>query len=143
VALAAIGALPVALLLLLVLAGFVPLEWNRVELWLVALLAAAIAFGALGTLIGALAREVASASLLAFTLLLPVAFLALVPAGAVGDAVYDITRVVSALFPFKPAVDALTSALYGEGSALWPLLHLAALAAAFGLCARLALRRLD
>ena len=41
----------------------------------------AAAFAAMGTLVGALAREVQTASLLAFTLLLPVAFLALVPVG--------------------------------------------------------------
>ena len=52
-------------------------------LWLVALALGALAFGALGVAIGALAREVRAASLLAFLLSLPLAFLALVPAGSV------------------------------------------------------------
>ena len=42
---------------------------------------AALAFGALGVAIGALAREVRAASLLAILLALPIAFLALVPSG--------------------------------------------------------------
>ena len=46
-----------------------------------ALAGGALAFGALGVAIGALAREVRAASLLAFLLTLPIAFLALVPAG--------------------------------------------------------------
>ena len=55
----------------------------------------------MGTAIGGLAREVSVASLLAFALLLPVAFLALVPSGVVSAALYDFTRVVSALFPVQ------------------------------------------
>ena len=58
----------------------------------------------MGTAIGALAREVAAASLLAFALLLPVAFLALVPSGVVSTALYDVARAVSAVFPFRPTV---------------------------------------
>ena len=50
-------------------------------LWLLALAFGALAFGALGVAIGALAREVRAASLLAFLLSLPLAFLALVPVG--------------------------------------------------------------
>jgi hypothetical protein len=53
---------------------------------------------------------------------------------------YDLIRVVSAAFPFKPSLDALDAALNG-GELLVPLLHLAALAVAFAGIARLALRR--
>jgi hypothetical protein len=72
---------------------------------------------------------------------LPLAFLALVPSGSVSPALYDATRAVSALFPFRPTLDALDAALNDSGSLAGPLAHLAALFAAFGLLARLALRR--
>jgi ABC-2 type transport system permease protein len=135
------GALPVTLLMLLAVAVFATVEWDRFHLWVVAVAFAAASFAALGTLIGALAREVQAASLLAFTLLLPVAFLALVPSGAVSPAVHDFTQAVSFLFPFDATVDAMRSALYGSGSLAGPLLHLAALALVFGLASRVAIRR--
>ena len=135
------GALPVTLLMLLAVAVFATVEWDRFHLWVVAVAVAAASFAALGTLIGALAREVQAASLLAFTLLLPVAFLALIPSGAVSPAVHDFTQAVSFLFPFDATVDAMRSALYGSGSLAGPLLHLAALAVAFGLASRVAIRR--
>ena len=91
---------------------------------------------------GALAREVQTASLLAFTLLLPVAFLALVPEGVLNATVYDVTQVVSALFPFDPTLDAATSALYGDDAILGPLAHLAVLAVAYAAAARIAISRL-
>jgi len=72
---------------------------------------------------------------------LPLAFLALVPSGSVSPALYDVTRAVSAAFPFGPALDALDAALNGTGPLVGPLAHLAALAVAFGALARLALRR--
>ena len=81
---------------------FVHLDWGRFALWLAALAGGAVAFGALGVAIGALAREVRAASLLAFLLTLPMAFLALVPAGTVAVWLYDVIRAVSALFPFRP-----------------------------------------
>ena len=100
-----------------------------------------ITFGwAMGVAMGALAKEVRAASLLAFMASLPIAVLALVPSGAVSSGLYDVLRVVSALFPFKPALDALDAAISG-GSFGLPLLHLAILAVAFGLLSRLALRR--
>ncbi len=139
--LAALCSLAVGLVLLAGLGVFVDLDWSRLPLWLVALVAAALAFAALGLAIGALAREVRAASLLAFMLVLPLAFLALVPSGTVAPALYDATRVVSALFPFKPALDALDAALNDSGGLGGPLLHLAALFVAFGAISRLALRR--
>jgi ABC-2 type transport system permease protein len=73
---------------------------------------------------------------------LPIALLSLVPSGAVGSAVYDLIRVLTAAFPFKPALQAMTSALDSAGPGIGgPLLHLAILALAYGLLARLALRR--
>ena len=53
------------------------------------LAAGALAFAALGTALGALAREVRVASLLAILLALPLAFLALIPSGAVNAGLYD------------------------------------------------------
>ena len=141
--LAIVCSLAVTLLMLLGLGIFIPLEWDRFGLWVVTLTVAATAFAAMGLLVGALARELATASLLAFALLVPVAFLALIPSGVVSEAVYDAGRVISALFPFRPTLDAMSSALYGEGALGAPLLHLAALAAAFGLAARVALSRFD
>jgi ABC-2 type transport system permease protein len=65
-----------------------------------------------------------------------------VPSGAVSSGLYDLIRIVSALFPFKPALDAMDSALNDTGqSLLGPLAHLAALTVAFLVIARLALRR--
>jgi ABC-type transport system involved in cytochrome c biogenesis permease component len=139
--LAAVCSSAVCLLMLAGLSLFVDVDWGRFPLWLVAVVAGAVAFAALGLAIGALTREVRAASLLAFMLSLPLAFLALVPSGAVAPALYDLTRAVSAAFPFKPTLDALDAALNDAGSLAGPLLHLAALALAFGVLSRLALKR--
>ena len=141
VGLAAICSLVVALLLLAGLSLFVSLPWSRLPLWIAALALGALAFGALGVAMGAVAREVRAASLLAFMASLPIAVLGLVPSGAVAGGVYDAIRVVSGAFPFKPALDALQSALSASGGIGLPLLHLAILTVAFTLIARLALRR--
>ncbi|MDQ3319296.1 MAG: hypothetical protein M3515_03465, partial [Actinomycetota bacterium] len=95
----------------------------------------------MGAAIGALAREVRAASLLAFMVSLPIAFLALVPSGAVSSGLYDATQVISALFPFDPALAALVAALDGSSDLLAPLVHLLVLALAFATAARLGLRR--
>ena len=130
---------------LLMLAGmqiFVPLEWERFGLWLVAIVAGGAALGAAGAALGAAAREVRAVSLLAFMVTLPIAFLSLVPSGAVGKSLYDAIQVVVSIFPFKPTLDAMTAALDRAGGDLGgPLLHLAILALAYGLLARFALRR--
>jgi ABC-type transport system involved in cytochrome c biogenesis permease component len=120
---------------------FVDVDFGRAPQWLAGLAAGALAFAAMGVAIGALTREVRAASLLAVLLALPVAFLALVPSGAVATGLYDAIRVVSALFPFRPTLDALRAGLDGAGSLGPPLLHLLALLLAYGLLARLALRR--
>jgi ABC-type transport system involved in cytochrome c biogenesis permease component len=133
------------LVTLLMLAGlqiFVPLEWSRIGLWLAAILVGGAALAAAGAALGALAREVRAVSLLAFMVTLPVAFLSLVPSGTVGGGLYSVIKVVSALFPFKPALEALTGALDSAGPSLGgPLLHLAILLVAYAVIARLALRR--
>ena len=140
--LAAACAFAVTLVMLAGLGLFVKLDWGRFPLWLAALAGGAVAFAAMGVAIGGLAREVRAASLLAFLLSLPVAFLALVPSGAVSRGLYDVIRVISALFPFKPALQAMSAALNdtspGIGEAL---LHLLVLAVGFGAIALVALRR--
>jgi hypothetical protein len=130
---------------LLMLAGmqiFVPLAWSRFPLWLLAIVAGGGALAAAGAALGAAAREVRAVSLLAFMVTLPIAFLSLIPSGAVGPALYDLIRFVAALFPFKPALQAMLAALDSSGPGIGaPLLHLAILVAAYGLIARFALRR--
>jgi ABC-type transport system involved in cytochrome c biogenesis permease component len=139
--LAAACSVSVCLLMMGGLGLFVDLDWGRFPLWLAALAVAALAFAALGLAIGALTRDVRAASLLAFMLCLPLAFLALVPSGAVAPALYDVIRAISAAFPFKPALDALDAALNDAGDIGGPLLHLAGLTLAFGALGRLSLGR--
>lgn len=140
IALAAVCSLLVALLMLSGLALFVELDWSRAPLWVAAAGAGALGFAAMGAAIGALAREVRAASLLAFMISLPIAFLALVPSGTVSRSLYEVIQAVSALFPFDPALAALGAALDG-GQLLGPLVHLLILTVAFGLAARVGLRR--
>jgi ABC-2 type transport system permease protein len=139
--LAAVCSTAVCLLMLAGLGLFVHLQWSRFGLWVVAMVGGALAFAALGLAIGALTREVRAASLLAFMLSLPLAFLALVPSGAVAPALYDVIRAVSAIFPFKPTLDALDAALNDAGGLGTAMLHLAALVVAFGALSRFGLRR--
>jgi ABC-type transport system involved in cytochrome c biogenesis permease component len=139
--LAAVCSVAVCLLMLAGLGLFVELDWGRFPLWLAALAVGALAFAALGLAIGALTRDVRAASLLAFMLCLPLAFLALVPSGGVVPTPCDVVSAVSAVFPFKPALDALDAALNDAGSLGGPLLHLAGLTLAFGALGRLALQR--
>jgi ABC-2 type transport system permease protein len=135
-------ALPVAFAMLAGIAAFVALDWGRIGLWLLALAGGALAFAALGVAIGAFAREVRAASLLAFLLSLPLAFLALVPAGSVASGLYEVIRAVSLLFPFKAALQALDAAVNGTTPGLGgSLAHLLVLALLFGTLARVGLRR--
>jgi ABC-2 type transport system permease protein len=139
--LAAGAAFLVTLAMLAGLALFIDLAWDRFPLWMVALAAGALGFAALGLAIGAITREVRAASLLAFMLSLPLAFLALVPSGSVSQTLYDVTSAISAAFPFKPTLDALNAALNDAGGMGKALLHLAILVAAYGVLARVSLRR--
>ena len=81
-----------------------------------------------------------AASLLAFLLALPLAFLALVPSGGVDPLLYDVVNTISGAFPFKPALRALDGAING-GELLLPMVHLLALTLVFSLLARVSLRR--
>ncbi len=142
--LAAGCAFAIAFAMLAGISAFVALDWGRVGLWLAALALGAIAFAALGVAIGALAREVRAASLLAFLLSLPLAFLALVPGGSVSGGFYDAIAAISFVFPFKAALQALDAAVNGASPAIGlSLVHLAVLSAVFGALARVGLRSVE
>jgi ABC-type multidrug transport system permease subunit len=142
--LAATCAFVVAFAMLLGVSAFVTLDLSRVWLWIVALAFGAFAFGALGIAIGALAREVRAASLLAFLLSLPLAFLALVPSGSVAGGLYAVIRAVSFVFPYKAALEALDAAVNGATPSIAvSIVHLFGLTLLFGVLARLGLRRAE
>jgi hypothetical protein len=132
----------VTLLMAAFVSLFVPLDWGRFELWVLALALGGLAFGALGVAIGGIAREVSAASLMAFLISLPIAFVALVPASAVSGTLKTVLDVIAFLFPFKAALQAAGNAFSATAPGIGlPLLHLAVLALVFGALARLALRR--
>jgi ABC-type multidrug transport system permease subunit len=134
----------VALAMLLGVSAFVAIPLSKVGLWLAALALAALAFGGLGVAIGVLAREVRAASLLAFLLSLPLAFMALVPSGSVARGLYDAIAAISFAFPYKAALQALDAAVNGSSPAIGvSLAHLAGLTLAFGALAWLGLQRGD
>jgi ABC-type transport system involved in cytochrome c biogenesis permease component len=81
--------------------------WERLPLLFVGVALAAAVIGAAGTLLGALARESRTASLLAVLIVLPVVFLGLVPRGALSAAWW-----VSRFLPFSHAVAWFSAALY-------------------------------
>jgi ABC-2 type transport system permease protein len=142
VALAGAAAGVLSLAMSAVVSIFVPLAWDRFELWLVALGFAGLAFAAMGVAIGGLAREVSTASLMAFLLSLPVAFIALVPTTAVSSGVGTALNVVSFVFPFRAGLQAVSNAFSGTAPGMgWPIVHLVVLTLVFAVLARLALRR--
>jgi ABC-2 type transport system permease protein len=142
--LAATCAFVVAFVMLLGVSAFVALDLSRIGMWVLALAFGALGFAALGIAIGALAREVRAASLLAFLLSLPLAFLALVPSGSVAGGLYDVIRVVSFVFPYKAALQALDTAVNGASpSIVISIVHLLGLTLLFGALARLGLRRAE
>ena len=142
IALGIAASIAVTLLLLAALTVLVSIDWARAPLILVAIVAGGAGFAAFGAAIGSSAKEVRASSLLAFMISLPIAFLSLVPSGTVSGGVYDAIEVVRALFPFDPALDAMESALEAGGpDMIVALLHTAAIVAAYGVLARLALRR--
>jgi hypothetical protein len=60
----------------------------------------------------------------------------------VSAGLYDVIRAVSAVFPFKPALQAMDAALNDADPGLGrPLAHLATLTLAYAVVARVALRR--
>ncbi len=142
VVLGVVLSIAVTLLMLAGLSPFVDIDWSRFPLFGAAIVAGGAAFAALGAAIGAAAREVRASSLLAFMIALPIAFVSLVQSGTVSPALFDVIEVLRALFPFHPALDAISGGLDAAGPAIGaPLLHLAALVVAYGVLARLALRR--
>ena len=114
--------------------------WARLPLLLVGIALVAAVVGAAGTLLGALAREARTASLLAVLVVLPVVFLGLVPREALAFAWW-----VSEFLPFAHAVRWFSAALYDTSpwrtvgvETLWLL----GIGGALGALARLAMRRL-
>ena len=114
--------------------------WTRLPLLAGALALAGASLGALGCLLGALAREARTASLVALLVVLPVVFLGLVPRELVPAAGW-----ISDALPFAHAVRLFASALYDASpwatvavEAAW----LAGLGLVFAAAARLGLRRL-
>lgn len=142
--LAAVCSFALAFALLAGIGAFVALDWGRAGLWVLALALGALACAALGVAIGALAREVRAASLLAFLASLPLVFLALVPASSVSGGFHDVIDAVSFVFPFKATLQALDAAVNASSPAIGgPLAHLAVLALAFVLLARVGLARAE
>jgi ABC-type multidrug transport system permease subunit len=142
VTVSAVCAGAVTLVMAMLVSLFVHLEWARFPLWVLALGLGGLAFGALGVAIGGFAREVSTASLMAFLLSLPIAFVALVPANAVSGGVKSVLDAISFVFPFKAALQAISNAFSATSPEIWgPLLHLAVLTCVFAALARLAIRR--
>jgi ABC-2 type transport system permease protein len=114
--------------------------WSRFPLLLAGIALAGAVVGAIGTLIGALARESRTASLVAVLVVLPIVFLGLVPREVVAAAGW-----ISDGLPFVHAVRFFSSALYDPSP--WAALGresawLLGLGAVFSTLARLGVRRL-
>ena len=115
--------------------------WERVPLLVCGIALAGASLGALGALIGGLAREARAASLVAILFVLPVVFVGLVPREIVPPAGW-----ISDAFPFVHAVRFFSSALYDAspwGTLAREALWLGALGGAFAVAARSAARRLS
>jgi ABC-type Na+ efflux pump permease subunit len=115
--------------------------WSRLPLLLAGVLLAGASVGACGVLLGALAREARTASLLAVLVVLPVVFIGLVPRAALPFAYW-----ISLFLPFAHAVRLFAAALYDASpwhtvgiEALWLL----GIGAVFWLLARLSVRTLS
>jgi ABC-2 type transport system permease protein len=142
ITLAGCAAAAVTLVMSAFVSLFVHLEWSRFPLWVVTLGLGGLAFGALGVAIGGVSREVSVASLMAFLVSLPIAFVALVPGDAVSGTLRSILDAVAFVFPFRAALQAVSNAFSGTAPGIgWPLVHLVVLTLVFGALARLAMRR--
>ena len=113
--------------------------WSRLPLLVAGLGLAGATLGALGCLVGALAREARTASLVAVLVVLPVIFLGLVPREAVPAA-----ALASDALPFAHAFRFFAAALYDLHP--WPVVAreaawLAGLGGIFGGLTRLGMRR--
>jgi ABC-type Na+ efflux pump permease subunit len=114
--------------------------WGRLPLLAIGLLLAGGSLGALGALIGALARETRTASLVAVLVVMPIVFLGLVP-----KEIAPIAAWISDALPFAHAVRYFSSSLYDSdpwGAVARELAWLVGLGGAFGAAARVATRRL-
>jgi len=114
--------------------------WDRVPLLIPGFALASAAFGALGVLVGALARDAGAAMLLALLVGLPVVLAGVIPAGA-----FALADWLRAIVPFGHAVDLATSALFDPspwGSVLRQSVWLLLIAVALAVLARIAARRL-
>jgi ABC-2 type transport system permease protein len=114
--------------------------WLRLPLLCLGLVLAGASLGAVGALLGALAREARTASLVALLVVLPVVFLGLVPREVIPTA-----GLLSDALPFAHAVRLFASALYDARpwaavgrEAAW----LVGLGLGFAVAARLGARRL-
>ncbi len=116
VVVSAAGAAAVTLVMSAFVSLFVHLDWARFPLWVAALALGGLAFAALGVAIGGLAREVSVASLMAFLLSLPIAFVALVPGDAVSGTLKSILDAVAFVFPFKAALQAVVERVQRRGA---------------------------
>ena len=141
ITLAALMAFAVTALMSACVALFVSLSLGSAPLWLAAIAIACVAFGTAGVALGAVAPDVRAASLLGVLIALPMAFIALIPPSAVTAELGDLIRVVSAPFPFRPALKAVDGALSG-GTVTTPVVHLLILIGLYGMVARFAARRL-
>ena len=137
---AALGVLAAALTMIVLVITGSDIDAGNLLVGLGVIVLGGLAFGALGVLLGAAARDVRTASLLGVLVLLPVAVIGLIPVGLASDSLYDVIRVVSSLFPFRAVLNGVDEALRGEGIAERAG-HLLLLAVAYGAVARLALRR--
>jgi ABC-2 type transport system permease protein len=147
VALAAVVALALGLAIAIVFGVIVEAggvvggePWQRLPLLAVGLLLAGAALGALGSLLGALAREARAASLVAVLVVMPIVFLGLVP-----REVAPVAGWFSDALPFAHAVRYFASSLYDAspwGAVGRELAWLCGLGGIFGVLARLATRRL-
>jgi ABC-type multidrug transport system permease subunit len=114
--------------------------WARLPLLAVGLALAGGSLGAVGVLLGALAKETRTASLVAVLVVMPIVFLGLVP-----REVAPVAGWLSDGLPFAHAVRYFASSLYDTdpwGTVVRELAWLAGLGAVFGGLARLATRRL-
>ncbi|MDP8911659.1 MAG: ABC transporter permease [Actinomycetota bacterium] len=135
------GALAVAFGGAVELAGAVGGEpWGRLPVLLAGIALAGASVGALGVLLGAVARDARTASLLSLLVVLPLVFLGLIPREVV-----PVAGVMSDAFPFAHAVRLFSSVLFEPSpwesvarEALW----LAALGGLFAVLARASMRRL-
>jgi ABC-type transport system involved in multi-copper enzyme maturation permease subunit len=112
--------------------------WSRLPLLMVALAVAAVAFSALGTLIGTLARDARTATLIAMFVALPTIALGLLPAS-------ESVHLISAPLPFGHAQELFNAVLFERDpwpDALRQSLALIAIALPAALLSRRFVRRL-